>query len=273
MEWLNIHSSTLDSEEFLSSEPVDQATWLKLQRYCMGQENGGVIRGAKGWTGRQWQHLVRATLKEILRESRLWEWTGDDLKVKYYPIDKQLEVQAKRRAGQSTHAKRRAKQDAERGAEQHAEQHAEQSGKGREGKGMEGEGNSSPTNRPSVETAIEYFGSIGSDYTAREVRDVWNIFEATIQDGQWFFGKRPVGDWRSAMEIRLSDDRKKNAPGKKHERWQVEKDLDAVRDAIRLHPKTNWPGNKPLPAAIQAEFEALLTRRTALEAELKGISA
>ena len=205
MEWFNIHTSTLDSEEFLCSEPVDQATWLKLQRYCIGQENGGVIRGAKGWTDRQWQHLVRATLKEVLRECRLWEWIGDELKVKFYPAEKELEVQAKRRAAESTHAKRHAKRD--------AEQDAEQPGKGMEGKGMEGEGNPPPSNRPTVEAAIEYFAKIGSDYTAREVRDVWNSFEATIQDGLWFFGRRPVGDWRFAMETRLSDNRKETAPG------------------------------------------------------------
>ncbi|MFZ0827254.1 MAG: hypothetical protein WAO02_07505 [Verrucomicrobiia bacterium] len=209
MEWLNIHTSTLDSEDFLCSEPVDQATWLKLERYCIGQENGGVIRGAKVWIDRQWQHMVRATLKEVLRECRLWEWIGDDLKVKFYPAAKELEVQAKRRAAESTHAKRHAKQDAERGAEHDAEQ----SGKGREGKGREGEGNPPPTNRPSVEQAVEYFAKIGSDYTAREVRDVWNSFEATIQDDLWFFGRHPVGDWRSAMETRLSDNRKKTAPG------------------------------------------------------------
>lgn len=209
MEWFNIHTSTLDSEEFLCSEPVDQATWLKLQRYCIGQENGGVIRGAKGWTDRHWQHLVRATLKEVLRECKLWEWIGDDLKVKFYPAAKQLEVQAKRRAAESTHAKRHAKRDAEQDAEQDAE-HPE---KGMEGKGMEGEGNPPPTNRPSVEKAIKYFANIGSDYTDREVWDVWNSYEATIQDGFWFFGRRPVGDWRSAMETRLSDNRKKTAPG------------------------------------------------------------
>ena len=78
---------------------------------------------------------------------------------------------------------------------------------------MEGEGNPTPTNRPSIEEAVEYFAKNGSDYTAREVRDVWNSFEATIQEGRWFFGKRPVGDWRFAMETRLSDNRKKTAPG------------------------------------------------------------
>ena len=151
----------------------------------------------------------RDARKEVLRECRLWEWIGDDLKVKFYPAAKELEVQAKRRAAESTHAKRHAKQGAERGAEHDAEQ----PGKGMEGKGMEGEGNPPPTNRPSIEAAIEYFAKIGSDYTAHEVRDVWNSFEATIRDGMWFFGRHRVGDWRSAMETRLSDNRKKTAPG------------------------------------------------------------
>jgi hypothetical protein len=217
MEWFNIHTSTLDSEEFLCSEPVDQATWLKLQRYCIGQENKGVIRGAKGWTDRQWQHLVRATFTEVHRECRLWDWIGDDLKAKFYPAEKELEVQAKRRAAELTHTKRHAKQNVERDAGRHAERGAEhaaeQHGNGREGNGREGEENPPRSNRPSVDEAIEYFAKIRSDYTAHEVRDVWNSFEATIQDGMWFFGRRPVGDWRFAMETRLSDNRKTTAPG------------------------------------------------------------
>jgi|ERR1041385_3004827 hypothetical protein len=136
MHWLNIHTATLDSEDFICSEPVAQGTWLKLLRYCAGQENGGVICGAKGWSDRQWQNLVRATLKEVLRECRLWEWIGDDLKVKFYPADKELEIQAKRRAAESTHAKRHAKQIAEQGAVREVEQ----PGKGKEGKEKEMEG-------------------------------------------------------------------------------------------------------------------------------------
>jgi hypothetical protein len=209
MEWLNLHSSVLDSPEFLCSEPADQATWLKMLRYCMGQENGGVIRGARGWTDRQWQHLVRATPKEVRRKCKLWDWRGNDLAVRFYPVAKEAEVQAKRRSAESTHAKRHAKRVADRSAERDAEH----PGKGRKGKGMEGEGNPLPMNRPSVEEAIEYFAKSGSDYTEGEVRRVWNSFEATVQEGMWFFGKRPVGDWRFAMETRLSDNRKKAAPG------------------------------------------------------------
>jgi hypothetical protein len=162
MEWFNIHTSTLDSEEFLCSEPVDQATWLKLERYCIGQENGGVIRRAKSWGDRQWQHLVRATLKEVLRECKLWEWVGDDLKVKFYPTAKELEIKAKRSAAESTHGKRHAKRDVEQDAEHDAE-HPEKGmeGKGKEGEGKEGNAHSQDsccleTVVPSVEECIQW---------------------------------------------------------------------------------------------------------------------
>ena len=79
MHWLNLHISTLDSEEFVSSGPLEQATWLKLLRYCIGQENAGVIQGANSWTDRQWQHVVRVKKKEVQRESRLWKWDGDGI--------------------------------------------------------------------------------------------------------------------------------------------------------------------------------------------------
>jgi hypothetical protein len=142
----------------------------------------------------------------VVRPCGLWAWIVDDLKVKFYPAAQELEVQAKRLAAKSTNAKRQAKQ--------HAERDAEQFGKGMKGKGRESEGNPPPTNRPTVAEALEYFSKINSDYAASEVRDVWNSFEATIRDGLWFFGQHPVGDWRSAMATRLSDNRKKTAPGK-----------------------------------------------------------
>lgn len=103
MEWLNLHTSTLDSPAFLGSEPVDRATWLCLMRYCMGQENGGTIAGARAWGDRRWQQLVRVTLEEINRASELWSW--DDagaLVVRFYPLDKQQEVQRLRVSGGST---------------------------------------------------------------------------------------------------------------------------------------------------------------------------
>lgn len=99
MNWLNLNVQTLDSEHFLGSDPVDRATWLCLLRYCIGQENSGVIADCKEWTDRKWQQLVRVTKEEADRRCELWKWEGGTLTVWGYPVDKEDEVQRKRDAG------------------------------------------------------------------------------------------------------------------------------------------------------------------------------
>lgn len=96
MDWLNIHTSTLDSPEFVGSSPVERSTWLCLLRFCIGQENGGRIVGARGWKDRQWQQLARVTLREVGVGTRLWRWENDDLVVGFYPKDKEDEVRSRR---------------------------------------------------------------------------------------------------------------------------------------------------------------------------------
>lgn len=99
MEYLNLHTSTLDSEEFIGCEPVDQATWLKLQRYCVGQENGGRIAGCREWKDRKCQQLLRVTRVEMLRECDLWTWDQNDLVLFGYPLEQEAAVKAKRAGG------------------------------------------------------------------------------------------------------------------------------------------------------------------------------
>lgn len=99
MEWLNLHTRILDSEEVIGSDPVERGTWLMLLRYCIGQENGGVIAECKNWKDRKWQQLVRVTQKEISTTSDLWTWSGENLVVTHYPIDKETEVQTNRENG------------------------------------------------------------------------------------------------------------------------------------------------------------------------------
>lgn len=96
MEWLNIHTSVMDSQEFIRSHPIDRATWLALQRYCVGQENGGRIVGCKPWGDRSWQQLCRVTLREVKRSTELWHWDGQDLVVFAYPIEQEALVQVRR---------------------------------------------------------------------------------------------------------------------------------------------------------------------------------
>lgn len=96
MDWLNLHTSILDSENVVGSDPVDRGSWLMLLRYCIGQENGGLIADCAAWKDRKWQQLARVTLAEVKRESDLWQWAGVDLVVWGYPLDKETQVKAKR---------------------------------------------------------------------------------------------------------------------------------------------------------------------------------
>lgn len=99
MEWINLHASTLDSDEFLGSDPTERATWICLLRYCIGQENGGRIVGAADWSDRKWQQIVRVTAKEARAACALWTMEGKDLVVWSYPIDRENEVKKNREDG------------------------------------------------------------------------------------------------------------------------------------------------------------------------------
>ena len=105
MNWLNISTQTLDSENFIGSEPVERGTWLCLLRYCIGQENGGTITGCLDWPDRKWQQLVRITKEEVARTCDLWEWEGNSLIVWGYPKDKEAEVREKRERAKTNGAK------------------------------------------------------------------------------------------------------------------------------------------------------------------------
>lgn len=98
MEWLNLNTAVIDSPEFAMAEPAQIGTWLKLMRYCAGQENGGLIQGAKNWTARQWAGCVRV-LPEDVTTSPLWRWLGDDLMIAFYPAEREKLVKTRRAAG------------------------------------------------------------------------------------------------------------------------------------------------------------------------------
>lgn len=102
MDWLNLHISVLDSPQVLRCDPVRRATWLFLLRYCISQENGGVIADCAAWGDTSWQQIVRVKLREVRAESPLWAWEGDNLRVTFYPSDKEAEVQHLRNLGRMT---------------------------------------------------------------------------------------------------------------------------------------------------------------------------
>ena len=69
------------------------------------------------------------------------------------------------------------------------------------------------TNKPKLTQALGYFAA--SDYTEAEVRAAYLTFEAAKgADGSWWWGQRPVGDWRAALESRMADARARRPEGK-----------------------------------------------------------
>lgn len=75
------------------------------------------------------------------------------------------------------------------------------------------------SNHPGLEDVISYFRA-NPNYTEAEVRSAFLYFEAGNLDGQWMWGKRPVGDWRAAMETRIQERKGKptnNKPPKKNQ--------------------------------------------------------
>jgi len=106
MNWLNLELTTLRSERFLGSEPVERATWLCLMAYCADQENGGVFESCGEWGDRKWMQLVGVTAKEVRAPSDLWSWDGHTLIVWGYPEKKQAEVQRLRDQARNAAAKR-----------------------------------------------------------------------------------------------------------------------------------------------------------------------
>lgn len=58
------------------------------------------------WGDRKWQQLVRVTKREVVEKCDLWKWDGENLSVNFYPAKLQQEIEAKRKAGRDTVAKR-----------------------------------------------------------------------------------------------------------------------------------------------------------------------
>lgn len=97
MNYLNLHTDTLRSAEYLGADPIERATWLNLMGWCASQENGGIITRASSWTDRKWQQLCGITKAEVEIISELYHFdTAGNLQVRFYPSDKESEVRIKR---------------------------------------------------------------------------------------------------------------------------------------------------------------------------------
>jgi hypothetical protein len=213
MNWLNLNVQTLDSENFLGSDPIDRATWLCLLRYCIGQENGGVIETCKDWADRKWQQLVRITKKEAERKCDLWAWDGETLIVWGYPSEKEDEIQQKRERAKINGAKggRPKKTDVETHKKPTLVNSAKAEGERKE-KGKEGEGNCEvsppaplefkiPTpekfnpNRMATHPEVVKFGRNQMPPISEECCDAF--FDRMEADGWINKEGFPLNDWRA----------------------------------------------------------------------------
>lgn len=106
MHFINLHTSVLDGEHFLTATPAQRGTWLCLYRYCAGQENGGRIPACKAWTDRVWLQICGVSVREVATSCGLWMWEGDALVVAYYNTQHEAKAQrARSQAADAAHAR------------------------------------------------------------------------------------------------------------------------------------------------------------------------
>lgn len=219
MNWINLNIATLNSAEFVGSDPEQRATWLCLLAYCCLQENGGRIVGCREWKDRRWQQLIRVTAREISADCELWTWDGDDLVVAFYPEEREAEVQQMRSIG-SSKSQRKAEAARENGKhggrpknptkpnekpneeEPNSTQREPIERKGKEEKGIGKEENESalwvrPDDWPTLETVQAHAKSqMTTGITPECAESFWNDCESagwTNRNGH------PIRDWRPLL--------------------------------------------------------------------------
>lgn len=92
MRWISIETVIGVREEFAGETPEDRDTWFALLLYCGMVENGGRIRECRTWSDRQWLQSARVHSDAVRNESRLWHWDGNDLVVKFYPVEQEAKL-------------------------------------------------------------------------------------------------------------------------------------------------------------------------------------
>lgn len=229
MNYLNLHTDFLRSEDYLGSDPVVRATWLNLMAWCATQENGGTIENATEWSDRKWQQIIGVTLAEVQTASELYHFTeGGSLVVRHYPKDKEEEVKTNRENGKKGGRPRKETQNKPGGFESvnpdetGGVEIAETERNGMEGE-REGKGNGitppSPPRgkrktikRPRVEEVVEYISpklkEINPDWTDETAKKAIELkFETFVSDG-WKDGNgKEIKNWKIKFQNCLKFER------------------------------------------------------------------
>ena len=266
MEWISFHVKTLDSIEYLSATEKNRSAWMSLMRYCAGQENGGRIKSCREWSARVWEQIVRVQRRVVLSASTLWSWDDEDLVVKYYPSEREAQLQSARANGSKggyVKASRTASSTPTRVATStptgnpSAYSRVMKSNVGESSVGGCGGGDSLSV--PSLEEFLSWTRShpgIPAAGFSGPIPEEWaqsfyNYF-AVDHPEKW-----PAGDWRDFAQRRFLDNwrlgafgaRKKNA----HTINELEKAARCLEEKIKAHPAFDDPNGE----AAEDEVEDL----------------
>jgi len=89
-----------DDPRVACATEVEIGVWNRLIVYCSLMENGGVIRGCRKWSAREWLMTVKVDFKNVTRDDcPLWEWSGDDLTAILYRTEYEDRVRMRREMG------------------------------------------------------------------------------------------------------------------------------------------------------------------------------
>lgn len=191
MEYINLTITQLAEPAYRRSTLEERGLWLTLLSHCVQQENGGRIHGAQGWSEWECLQVLGIQAETLEGEHLLWKYENGDLVVAFYPLSKQKEVQAKRRAGKRggiSSAKSREESAASSASSTAA---TERKGKEGKGKGKEEEAEQRPS---SLQALHDYADEIGMPRI--EADKFHDHFEA---NGWRQGGRTPLRSWRAAM--------------------------------------------------------------------------
>ena len=177
MNWININTSQSRDPRYMDSTWLERGAWLSMVAYCTERETAGVIVGARLWTDRQWLIALGGLLTDIIRESALWRWSGDDLHLELYPHDIQATVIARREAGRKGgQATSEAKTEAVRanGNVEKAKQKQSKSKAKSKPKEMEGK-------EKEMEDTLSYQSAV-ADERERDWEKVWSAFPKRVDE-------------------------------------------------------------------------------------------
>lgn len=198
MEYINLTITQLGDEAYRRSSLADRGVWLTLLGYCVQQENGGKIQGAHDWSDWDCLQVLGIPRAELNGEHRLWRFDGSDLVVEFYPLAKQREVQAKRKAGRrggissgearAEHAESSADTTAPSSASSTASTEGNRKGKGKEEEGKDGQ-------RPqTLEQVKTYASSIGLPESEAD-----KFFDHFTANGWRQGGRTALRSWQAAL--------------------------------------------------------------------------